>query len=77
MQPHGTRARYSSGCRCRPCTDASSDYSRERYRALDPRRKDDANRRARARSAALGRLARLHTDEYAALYADEKRKRGL
>lgn len=26
---HGTRARYTKGCRCRPCRDANNDYNRE------------------------------------------------
>ena len=30
---HGTRSKYSSGCRCEPCKQASRDYARER-RAL-------------------------------------------
>jgi hypothetical protein len=30
MSPHGTANRYSSGCRCRPCTDAAVVDRRER-----------------------------------------------
>lgn len=37
---HGTRALYNRGCRCDPCTDAESVYSRERKR----RARDTAGR---------------------------------
>lgn len=30
---HGTRARYIRGCRCQPCTDANTTYSRQQRRA--------------------------------------------
>ena len=30
MKEHGTRARYSQGCRCQPCTEANTAYSRAR-----------------------------------------------
>lgn len=33
--PHGTRARYVSGCRCEPCTIANRTYARERDRAFN------------------------------------------
>lgn len=36
MMEHGTRARYSRGCRCQPCTDANSAYSRDRRPRRDP-----------------------------------------
>ncbi len=29
---HGTRARYNTGCRCRPCTAANADYNRNHRR---------------------------------------------
>ena len=29
--PHGTRSRYTAGCRCRPCTKANADYARAQY----------------------------------------------
>ena len=28
---HGTRSRYSSGCRCEPCREANRVYAREQY----------------------------------------------
>lgn len=39
-RPHGTRARYASGCRCLPCRAANSRYQSERLRA---RRSGDWN----------------------------------
>lgn len=30
-QNHGTRSRYSSGCRCEPCREANRIYARESY----------------------------------------------
>lgn len=31
LYPHGTRARYTiAGCRCRPCTEANTNYQKER-----------------------------------------------
>lgn len=32
MRNHGTNSAYSSGCRCRPCTDAHAAYDRDRRR---------------------------------------------
>lgn len=29
---HGTRSKYTAGCRCDQCRDAESDYQRARYR---------------------------------------------
>jgi hypothetical protein len=29
-RPHGSYVTYSKGCRCQPCTEANSDYGRER-----------------------------------------------
>lgn len=29
--PHGARARYRAGCRCRPCMDANAAYSRRAH----------------------------------------------
>ena len=30
-QNHGTRSRYSSGCRCESCREANRVYARQRY----------------------------------------------
>lgn len=34
MSSHGTRARYTAGCRCQPCTTAQTAYSNLRNRRL-------------------------------------------
>ncbi len=57
-KPHGTRARYATGCKCSPCRAANTAYERMRLRA---RREGDWNGIVDASKARahLKRLSRL------------------
>jgi len=62
-QPHGTVARYKSGCHCKPCTIANRRYHTLRMMSGQPRRIDSTGtaRRMRALVAlgwGTGKLAR-------------------
>lgn len=72
---HGTRYGYTAGCRCTPCTEAQQAY--DKARPYDPTRAERARVKARARSAALSRLARMHPALFAALYEEEKQRVGV
>lgn len=39
---HGTRSKYTKGCRCGPCREANRNYERERRARLDDRYRQDA-----------------------------------
>jgi hypothetical protein len=67
---HGTYAGYCSGCREECCRSASREYMRK-HRASKPGGYENEKMRNRARTKALWQLARLHPEQFEALYVTE------